>query len=446
MGFLMLSDRDYQLLTAFVDGELSSRQRRHLERLLRRSAEARRLLDRLQQDARSLRDLPTPRLGRDLCSAVLGAIAARRLSARQGKGHAAPALPAWMAVAAAACVVFGLGVASFLYFSATLGQAPAPMAARPDNTRLPPTNPARDSVTPPAPEIPPKDDLAKISAPGPGPNPKAPAASIVERPKDRAPAPDSAADNNRGRDVLTDRMELVQIDQVEMSLPLVFKVHQLDSDGGSRLLADLRKARDFRLELPSRNGAKALERLQAACKALHISLVLDSSVAERLKQPHLAGSHFAFYVENLPAEDLLRLMQAAGQEDRRASADKPQDMQFDSLVLAAMTSRDRKELSALLGIDPMQPAVGPSAPIGADPRQSLPDLTAKQVADSLAGQGGVPRPDSGKTSVRPADQTALVLVYNPARPHPASAEIKRYLEGRKAARPGTLRVLLVIRG
>ena len=57
----MLPDRDRQLLSAFVDGELSSRQRRHVERLLRRSGEARTLLRRLQEDARELRHLPRPR-------------------------------------------------------------------------------------------------------------------------------------------------------------------------------------------------------------------------------------------------------------------------------------------------------------------------------------------------------------------------------------------------
>ena len=61
----MLLDRYRQLLTAYVDGELSSRQRRHVVRLLHRSAEARRLLRQLEADAKSLRDLPRPALSVD---------------------------------------------------------------------------------------------------------------------------------------------------------------------------------------------------------------------------------------------------------------------------------------------------------------------------------------------------------------------------------------------
>src|SRR5215831_7986877 len=59
----MLSDQFRQLLTAYVDGELSSRQRKAVQRLLRRSPEARSLLLKLQEDARRLRALPRHRLG-----------------------------------------------------------------------------------------------------------------------------------------------------------------------------------------------------------------------------------------------------------------------------------------------------------------------------------------------------------------------------------------------
>src|SRR2546430_2493824 len=55
----MLPERGRELLTAYVDGELSARQRRHVLRLLRHSAEARRLLQRLQGDAAPAPHPPT---------------------------------------------------------------------------------------------------------------------------------------------------------------------------------------------------------------------------------------------------------------------------------------------------------------------------------------------------------------------------------------------------
>ena len=74
----MLPERYRELLTAYVDGVLSARQRRHALRLLRRSAEARRLLQRLQSDSDALIHLPKPHLDRDLSEPVLKKIAAAR--------------------------------------------------------------------------------------------------------------------------------------------------------------------------------------------------------------------------------------------------------------------------------------------------------------------------------------------------------------------------------
>jgi hypothetical protein len=292
----------------------------------------------------------------------------------------------------------------------------------------------------------PRAALAKNAAMRPADNPRPVAPAAVAKGADRPPArpvevlprPEEKSEPN----VLTDRMEIFQMDQVEFTLPVLFKVHHLDQDGlRNQLVAELRKDRDFRLELPCRAGTPALHRLQTACKALGIALVLDAAVHERLKAPQLAAS-YAIYLENVSPEEFARLLQHAGQEDKKAAGRKPLEIQFDRLVLTRMTPRDRKELAVLVGVDPTQAA----APPGPNVRQPLADITARQVADSLTGQGGVPRPEAGKTAPRPAGNAGLVVIFNPARAHPGSAEIKRYLEGRKAARPGTLRVLLVLRG
>src|ERR1700731_4023847 len=54
----MLADRHYQLLTAYVDGELDARQRAAVERLVAESTEARAFLDKLEDDSKVLRDSP----------------------------------------------------------------------------------------------------------------------------------------------------------------------------------------------------------------------------------------------------------------------------------------------------------------------------------------------------------------------------------------------------
>src|SRR5688500_8482264 len=91
----MLSERDLQLLTAHVDGELSPRQRRHVDRLLARSEEARYVLRRLQADSRQVIDLPRVPAPADLASSVMNAVA-------QAKRRPAPPPPRPRPVPAAA--------------------------------------------------------------------------------------------------------------------------------------------------------------------------------------------------------------------------------------------------------------------------------------------------------------------------------------------------------
>src|SRR3984893_2193595 len=114
----MLPDRYRELLTAYVDGELSTRQRKAVSRLLHRSEEARNLLEQLQQDADVLRGLPRLRLDRDLSSQVLLTIHQRRLHpGRHRVTVPPPAFPAWTGLAAAAAVLFVIGVGSYMYFA-----------------------------------------------------------------------------------------------------------------------------------------------------------------------------------------------------------------------------------------------------------------------------------------------------------------------------------------
>src|SRR5689334_1054501 len=133
----MMPDRYRQLLTAYVDGELTARQRRRVARLLHGSEEARRLLDQLQADARELRSLPQAPLSVDLTGDVLRVIAERRLRPGRLRPRRVPATPAWVAPlatwAAAAAVLLILGLASYVYFAASLAPRNNPPVARSEN-------------------------------------------------------------------------------------------------------------------------------------------------------------------------------------------------------------------------------------------------------------------------------------------------------------------------
>jgi anti-sigma factor RsiW len=99
----MLPELERQLLTAYVDGELSSRQSRQVLKLLHRSEEARTLLRELQENVRALRQLPRVYSHPALSDSVIQLIGSRRL-----KPQSRPTvpqrilLPAWSGYAAAA--------------------------------------------------------------------------------------------------------------------------------------------------------------------------------------------------------------------------------------------------------------------------------------------------------------------------------------------------------
>src|SRR5262245_45757606 len=111
----MLTEQQRELLTAYVDGELSNRQRRAALRLLRRSAEARALLHKLQHDSAILRLLPSPPPPVDLSGPVVQAIQECAVVRELPRRPASRPLPAWTGWAAAASVMLLAGASTFFF-------------------------------------------------------------------------------------------------------------------------------------------------------------------------------------------------------------------------------------------------------------------------------------------------------------------------------------------
>lgn len=446
----MLLDRYRRLLTAYIDGELSSRQRRHVVRLLHRSEEARQLLQQLKADARALRQLPRPPIPMDLTGPVLRLIAEGNLTPHQNRTIKAAAATAWMGPlaswAVAAAVLLTLGVASYFYFVSSLDQNATTEIAQkqPDSTVLT----AHPEETKPS-IAHNEDEIRTESRKTPAPKTDHP--SAVKAPKmvrqrggksktnpvDKPPTPP------KEETALTDRLETFHFDRVPDLLPVVLKLSDLDRlPARKKLVAELSKDSAFRLELPCPNGTKAVDRIQKAARTLHIGLIIDKPAQERIKLKWKVS--YLLYLENVTREELAEFVRQIDREDRKSAAGKPAEAQFERLVLTRMSAAHRKELATFLGVDPITTASNATESL-ADPHNPLSEATERQVGKSLAGQGGTPRPGSEKAATQPLEQIALVLAYNPARPSPNSDEIKHFLESRKPIRAGALRVLLVLR-
>src|SRR5438874_7653731 len=108
----MLTDPMIQLLTAFVDGQLSQRQRKAVMRLLNKSSEARELLRQLQENSHRMKNLPRHKVEPSLVDEVLQAIAEAKA---QPAAATAPKrqrrwLPVIAATMAASIVIAVIGV------------------------------------------------------------------------------------------------------------------------------------------------------------------------------------------------------------------------------------------------------------------------------------------------------------------------------------------------
>jgi hypothetical protein len=421
----MLAEADRQLLTAYVDGELSARQSRQVLKLLRRSPAARRLLRQLQADSRELRGLNTPALGFDLSDTVVDAILHRRLRPRRDpEPEPTVSRPAvWASYAAAAAVLLCVGVASYLAFSAVVGrgdsanqanQQPGPGEPGPDGA------PAVDGIAKEAKAPPEKGPREGDKGPRPGPNDVAVKEPI--KPKGPKFGPDYDPDRIDPDLALTERFsEMIEFQKAPEGPPALIVLHDLEQEAVRlKLQRELSKGGGLHLDLPCTNAGKALERLRAACKAEQLGLTLDAAAAAKLK-----AHNFAVFLEDLTPEELTRLFQDLGADDKKAAAKR--DAQFVALYVYRMGDKDHKDLSRLLGVDPTASAPRPSPP-AVDIRKPLSDQTVGQLNPRTSGA-----------------RLALVLPYRPGQVRPAPDEVKRFLAGRKPPRPGTLQVLLFLR-
>jgi hypothetical protein len=397
----MLSDQLRQLLTAYVDGELTSRQRKALQLLLRRSSEARQLLRQLQEDARRLRTLPRQRLGEEFTARVVRAVQQRQADGTRRPAARPAAFPVWAGFAAAAAILVVVGLGSFVYFA-----RPTP-GIQVASTGRPPDGPATDQATGPKEDIEDEDTtsvaISRPATPGPSPTEKLPMPAVADdRPKDRV----------RPGDLVTQEtplpgLEMFKPSVVKLPFSLLQDVRDIRAD---HLRKALGAETALRIELPCADTARGFRRLQNALKEVGITLAIDAAALNRIEKPRLR-SNYALLVEDLTAEELARALARVGSDDKKAAEARTKpDGQFSKMVVNRLTDADRKELSEVLHVEArlLQPGAG-------------------------KGKG--------------TERLALAVTYNPeqGRPRPNSPEVKRYLETRKADRAGAVQVLLVLR-
>jgi anti-sigma factor RsiW len=316
----MLSDRHCQLLTAYVDGELTARQRRAVDGLVQRSAEARAFLEDLQSDSAELRSLPPRKAPATLAEKVLGTLSdvprlpvqpVRPAVIAQGSGM----LSTWLGLAAAACVLVMVGVGTYLLFGLLLGDKVENREVKKD--------------TPPPPQVPVLDPLL---------------ADLFGGAAERFGA------NVDAKEVYV-RVAVGQLVQ---------------APARERLAKALKKDAAVHVVVPVINSATAVARLQDAFKKNGITVLVDGPTKSNLKKPG-KGVSFVLYVENLKAEEMAQIFENVGHAEatglRRART-------IDVVDIKGMTLADRHGLSKLLGVavKDLEPSIDWSPLVPIDPK------------------------------------------------------------------------------
>jgi hypothetical protein len=193
----------------------------------------------------------------------------------------------------------------------------------------------------------------------------------------------------------------------------------------------------FRLAVPCPDTPRAFEHLQAALQAHAGGLLIQPTARARLKGK--LQIRFVLYIEDLLPEELAGILRQARGADWKAESNRRGDGQFGGLVVTRLSKDDRPALATLPGVDPRQlPAPRPGAPPGLGPKKPLAEDTAGQVSRALAGQGSTSRTGPNKPAARPSEHLAAVRPHNPVWPRPRSAELRRFLDGCKPPRGGTV--------
>ncbi len=319
----MLPERYCALLTAYVDGVLSSRRRKLVHKLLHRSAGARELFKQLKENRRTIKSLPRHELGAQFTGQVVQVAFAP--PAPVVAGPVAPnrrVLRNWVGVAVAAAVLLLVAGGSYVFFTAFQGsedQSSGPLVQNPQKPGQPDPMVARLV----------EDTLRKFQEP------------------------------------IGARFALLDLNEEKAQ---------------SRLTRELQKDNAFHLDVTVRDSARSVEWLERALRAQRIKMVLDASTQEALKHA-TPNTEFLVYAENLRLEELVKVLKQLG--DRKTPANSP----FDEVLLTSIHRQHREHLAGMLGLKGADLAAPPLAlqdPISAKNAKNDRQTSGNKKSDAAA--------------------------------------------------------------
>jgi hypothetical protein len=224
-----------------------------------------------------------------------------------------------------------------------------------------------------------------------------------------------------------------------LHLPPLEDLRNLDQD---KVRQQLNDGNAQQIDISCQESWKALERFQDACKVNGIKLILDPEVAFR--QSKKMPAMYVVYLENVPADRVIKILNSLQAEDKKAEAKNKGDTQFNSVWVIPLEDPLRKWLAETLGVpvgNLIPPkATAPKGPTGnVDNTKPLAQDTQKSLEKLAPGSSSAGKPSAKEPS-------ALVLVSGPVRtPMQMTKEVKQFVEGRLAPQPDAIHVVFLLR-
>lgn len=383
----MLSDKQTQLLSAYVDGELGNRQRRLAIRLLRKSPEARRLFRDLQKDSRLLAALPPQLPPADFTRQVVSYVADQlpKVPATPSTLEPVPVAagwPSWISLAVAASVLILVTFVSYQFFANR--PTPLPDLQYVDNKTPEPSKPPEPPPQPPKiePQAPPKPLLA---------------------------------------------FEMRE-----------FKKHR------EKLAEEFKRESAVQIELTTRNPAQVTQNLKEVLNQNGVNLLVDAQVQKlmdaQVKNPGTAKGTTRYF---LFMEDITTTQAAAILEDLAKKQNVKQPTVND-IALDRISGDMRAQLATVLGISvsELEPARKTEEKISF----SSPPPEQPFVAEPGGKPATNPKP-GGKPATKQSKHVAVMLALSADMAGgQAAAAIQQFKKSRLPARPdNTLQMVIELK-
>lgn len=410
----MLSENEKLLIAGLVDEQLSPTERINAERLIKCSPEAVHLLELLRKDSKEVQLLKTSKVPEGLSNRVL-------VKCRQnvrGLRLSSSANSSWYqyaALMAAASVLFIVGGISYLCIQLFVN------VSDPTNSGLANNENKEKSLEKAKPIFATSDtNLIQDKALNEK-NMASAKPDLLKNEPDRSQIQSNEKARQKDGLLAAPSHEIISLTKVETPFPLLVRGEDLANASESKFWSKtLKNEKSIRLEMVTKEPVRFLNQLKIQLGKNGFLSFSDVGTLVNLKNKSdkSALGHLVYFEINNPEElsSLLGRNLPSTKEKEKASKAASKNgnaVALDWMVISAATPNDSKLLKSVVGVD-------------------------------LLDQKNESRP-SGFDSKGKSVKNALVLTYSQGQSLATSSEVKQFIEARKFAVPGKLRVLLLLR-